>query len=567
VGRLATIRGMTVKTPLVRRSLVLFVVACVAFLAAIDTLPHPASIAATSAIDDQHWSIDSQEVSTGNGGAVSLSFTDPFIKDGRYIIVDKLHFPGLQGQTIDTGIVLRDKLHKNVTNVQPNILYPGFAIEANTVNVVGSGYIWSTSGVYSSTGSQQLLLPRYGVYYGFSSGGVRDGSPSFSSTRTVMSNADGSDWPSNSHTQTFIRLPLLGTVSSVIQNPDGSSFYENRYINPPTSTNETKYQETTGITRDTTALGDGTILIGGVGGACLGNVSNCDVAWLNDAKFRTDYTSSNSNYYRASMFFGDIKDLKITGDEKINNVDKTLFDGVPAFDLLTGYCGFYDTVTAQFIIAENPDLVTCTPPSVTLTSGTPGLTFTYLQNHPSPNTATCLTGQNLPAGEGCFTMTAAGTLGLSFPILPDTWLPGMHHFQVEIRFADEARTIDFDIVYMPPGTLTLVKRAWQDVPADTSYDDILDGEYVEIISDESASPPVIPVLSSDTSITFTFTAEYVVHVDGVPDSDFTGRAGLTDVSVTDDVLNADGSVLCVIDDLLVNTPVGCTSDPWKAGTP
>jgi len=517
---------MNTKTSWVKRSSAMLAVAMVVCLAAIYSLDH-VTPATADPIPPQNWSLDTTTVSTETGADVTMTITDPIIHDGRYVSVDTLTFPGKRNQTIDTGIIVRDELGAGTP----------FTIIANASSS-SSGYLTSTSGVYlfgtTPSSTTPVFMPRYGLYYGYSS--LVSGNMA---TRTMMATGNGTNLNSPIP---HMALPLSGVITTTLRNQTGTSFSESLNIVPPSG--QGQLQSTSNISAATGVLGDGTLLIGGVGGSCLdGNTSpaTCQAAWDQDAGLR----ASGSN--RASMFVGNITSVTITG----GTGEQLLFKGTPAYDLMTGQCGLYDTVEARFITSQDPvnAPLTCATPTITVTSvDVPSLVFNY-----SRSSVHCT---SIQAQAGHFCMTGVdGTLRLSVPPLPQGWVPGEHEFVLTITSGSVVKTITFTLVYMPPGTLTITKQAW-----------VLDaesGEYEELVYDDSTDPPVIPVLPSGTSIKFTFTVVYEVRdVDGVADdSIFDGRPGLVDVVVEDDVLtteNPDPHTICEINHLWVNTPDVCT---------
>jgi len=551
---------MSAKASWIKRSTVMLAVAMVACLAAINSLDNPTTAAADPIAN---WSLNPSPaiIPTDTGADVTMTINDPIIYDGRYVTVDKLHFPGQRYQTIDIGI----SPQKN----QASGGDAGYNIVVNTLNVVGSGYLFSTSGVYSSTATTnntQRLLPPYGVYYGYNS---RASSASHSSaTITVVATGDNTQLITG---QNLLLYPLVGKVSAVIWYHDGH-LYENRYITPGGNA------ATDNFAGNDKTLGTGNLLIGGVGGSCLGNGAACTSAWTDDGNYKSN--PSGSNYYRASMFSGDVQNVTVKGNPKVSGVDSVLFAGIPAFDIETGYCGLYDTNATsgtKFFMAENPELVTCTAPSITASStspnDTPNLVFDYTRNSQQCEAAQAQT--TTTTVHACMT-PVNGTLRFSAPPLPgetppqyNGWVAGPHPFQLTITTSGSSgtvvKTIDFTLIYVrptPPGTLSIDKRAWLDVPPGTSYDDILAGGltglYQELkpIYDGSADPPMmkLPVLPSGTFVTFTFTV--LNSVPPVPDTDFTGRSGLSNVLVQDDGVTVPN---CPLLNLLVNVPVGCTA--------
>ena len=506
--------------------------AVVFVLAAINTVNDQA---VADSIPITNWSFDTTEVSIASGGDVYLTINGPIIQDSRYVLVDKLTFPGKQHQTIDTGIVVRDHI--------PAVDHTGFNVQAWVPRQVGSGYLFSTNGVftYAQSGTK-ILFPRYGVFYGYSSRTPRDANNS--AIRTVMSPGTDTDiFNDPQHTQENIAHSFEGFFSATLSNPSGLSFIEERNITPIGQSSPT-HASTARIGKDPSFLGDTTLLIGGVGGPCL-SVTSCEPVWETDAKYKEDTYVYRK--YSASMFEGDVTAFKIFGNTDGTNA---IFDGVPAYDQVTGYCGFYDTVSGQFKTAEPgyETLVTCSAqtPSISVTSisDSPSLEFEYVTDPaqcssvPTPVTNPCVTSVD-------------GALRLALPPLPDGWEPGGHPFRLTISYGTVDRTIDFILTYVgstPPGTLSIDKRAWEGVPVGTQHDAILKGAFTKL--------PDGAALPLDTDITFTFTVLYEVPADeGV---NYTGRPGLTNVVITDKVGDTE-ILICVIDTVLVNTPVGCTA--------
>jgi len=527
-----------VKTSWVRRSTAGLAVSLVVSLAAINQVTHQATADPTPIAN---WSLDTTEVSIASGGDVYVTIDDPIIHDTRYVPVDKLTFPGKRHQTIDTGIVVQDHL--------PAIDKAGFNVQAWVSRQVGSGYLFSTNGVftYAESGTK-ILLPRYGVFYGYSSLVPRDSN--FSAIRTVLSAGTNIDFPSTAQTtQTNIPLPFTGFFSATLSNPSGVSFIEERDITPIGASSPTQAL-TTNIGKDPSFLGGTTLLVGGVGGPCL-SATSCESVWTTDGLYKTD--SSIYHRYSASMFEGDVTSFKIFGNtDGTSATNNTLiFDGIPAYDQVTGYCGLYDTLSAQFKTAEagSEALVTCASQTPTISvasmSDSPSLVFDYIENP-----AQCSSTQT-PVINPCVT-SVDGVLRLALPPLPDGWAAGAHPFRLTISYGDAQRIIDFTLFYVgpvPPGQLSIRKRAWKDVPVGMPYAAILGGGFTELLDGA-----VIPL---DTDVTFTFTVLYAV----APDSggDYTGRSGLKDVVVTN------GSVQVCTLDVDVNVPQGCTMRPSSLG--
>jgi len=497
------------------------------------------SLAAISSVNDQanadsipitNWSFDTTDVSIDSGGDVYLTINGSIIQDSRYAPVDKLTFPGKRHQTIDTGIVVRDHI--------PAVDHTGFNVQAWVSRQVGSGYLFSTNGVFTNTGSgTKILIPRYGVFYGTSS--ISPFDSNFSAMRTVMSQGTGDILNTSQSTLANIALPFTGFFSGTLSNPSGISFIEERNITPIGQSSPT-HASTAKIGKDSSFLGDATLLVGGVGGPCLSSpATSCEPVWKTDAEYKTD-----PSIYRkqsAAMFEGDVTAFKIFG-----NTDGTsaIFDGVPAYDKLTGYCGLYDTVSARFTTAEPgyETLVTCAAQtatiSVTSTSDSPSLLFDYIANP-----AQCSSAQT-PVTNPCLT-SLDGVLRLALPPLPDGWAPGEHPFRLTISYGSVQRTIDFTLNYIgstPPGEFSIQKRAWRDVPAGIGYAAILGGGFVEIFDGA--------VIPSNTAIIFTYTVRYDVPAD--ERGDYTGMPGLENVVVTDG-----GQTICTINVLNVNRPEGC----------
>jgi len=242
------------------------------------------------------------------------------------------------------------------------------------------------------------------------------------------------------------------------------------------------------------------------------------------------------------MFHGDITSFKAYGNPGTTSDtnDVLLFNGIPAYDQLTGFCGLYDTVSSTFKTAEDATLLKCGQPPIAVesTSGDPKMVFTHIED----------LGQcSAPVVSPCMKSTMIGDtviLRLALPPLPDGWAAGSHPFRMTIILGDNVtKTIDFTLYYVdgttPPGELSIDKRAWKDVPHNTEYADII-GNFEEL--------PDGAVIPADTNITFTYTVLYEVASD---EGDYTGRPGLTDVTVTDG-----GALVCTID-LTVNVAEGC----------
>ena len=483
-----------------------------------------------------NWSFDTTQVSAVFGGDVNLTIDDPIIRKGRYVSVDALHFTGERYQTIDTGIVLGDNL--------PNVVGADFTVQANATQT-GGGYLFSTSGVYTSTASSSVLLPRYGVYYGTSPFNKLPRDSHQSGMRTVLSTGNNIEFPTGI-TQTNIALPITGSLSATISNPTGSSFREKRSLQPPDD--PPKVEETTAIGQSPSILGDGTLLIGGVGGPCLATpaATACDTFWSQDDGFRS-YSHDNLQFYRSSMFQGDMTSFKVFGNPgKTSDTNNSpLFDGIPAYDMVTGYCGFFDRLSSQFKTAQTPSLIECTTPRITAISTNPDSSRLIFDYETSVQYAAA-PGQTIHAP----LTSVDGALRFSVPALPQDWSGGDHEFILMITSGSMKKSIIFTLCYvgaMPHGQLRVEKHAWIDVPPGTSYSDIINGNYTEI--------PSGSVLPSNTILTFTYTVTY--EVEEPPGIVYTGLPGLPEVIVAGP--GVDDPTVCTLRDLLVNIPSGCAS--------
>jgi len=507
--------------------------AVVFVLAAINTVNDQA---VADSIPITNWSFDTTEVSIASGGDVYLTINGPIIQDSRYVLVDKLTFPGKQHQTIDTGIVVRDHI--------PAVDHTGFNVQAWVPRQVGSGYLFSTNGVftYAQSGTK-ILFPRYGVFYGYSSRTPRDANNS--AIRTVMSPGTDTDiFNDPQHTQENIAHSFEGFFSATLSNPSGLSFIEERNITPIGQSSPT-HASTARIGKDPSFLGDTTLLIGGVGGPCL-SATSCEPVWTTDAWYKTEKDADPSyHYYSASMFEGDITAFKIFGNTDGTNA---IFDGIPAYDQVTGYCGFYDALSGQFKTAEPgyETLVTCSSqtPDISVTSidDSPSLEFDYVTD------PTQCSSVQTPVINPCLT-SVDGVLRLALPPLPDGWSPGGHLFRLTISYGDVHRTIDFMLNYIsstPIGSLSIDKQAWKNVPVGTDWQEIVNGSCYQANEDHCVQLPQDSVIPIGSTVTFTFTVSYVL------DDEWTGKPGLSEVIVTDD-----GDEVCKLTNVLVNTPIGC----------
>jgi len=194
------------------------------------------------------------------------------------------------------------------------------------------------------------------------------------------------------------------------------------------------------------------------------------------------------------------------------------FDGIPAYDLVTGTYGLYDTVSGSFF-GNQSGVGAITGPAVgyaVLVGGNPCQPVTF---------------------------TAANTLTCT---VPASTLPGDGAGPVDVTVTRDATTIltlagAYDYVApTPPGVLTVVKRAWAGVPPGATYDEIVDDQLTGVRELSSGT-----VVLADQPITWTYTVTYATEQ--------ADAAGLTDVAITD----SDLGPVCVLPALAANQPDGC----------
>ncbi len=110
--------------------------------------------------------------------------------------------------------------------------------------------------------------------------------------------------------------------------------------------------------------------------------------------------------------------------------------------------------------------------------------------------------------------------------------------------------------YTADGELTVVKRAWANVPSGLTnqqvYDLVISGDLsasgtFELLDGEAVPP--------GTTIWWTYTVLASYEVNGVPYGGSTD-VGLIDVVVSDDQLTGD---VCTIPTVYLNTPTGCAA--------
>lgn len=507
------------------------------------------SVSPASADDPPYIGVDSMTYTPGandipslTGRDLDLTISDPLIYDARYVTVDKLHFPGFRYQTINTGIIadaMIDTTH-------------GLKVDTTTSSPVGGGFLFSTYGVFrSGTGLEYALVPRYGLYFGHTESTPRDVNQN--ATRVVIADIQDTKESNNR-----VLLALDGRITTTLsnQNSNGGAAYTRVTIGIGTTTTPTTPLTTVGKPLSSLKNGGvpGSIVIGGVtdGGttaACLEtNKTACDAIVSPKRGWDLESTYAGTSSYKKSMFTGDIGLFTITKNTldaqgTVTGSD-VVYQGIPAYDLMTGYCGYYDFISQQFSTAEagHESLVTCKPDNPTLTvesvSDSPKMVFTYSSDcTQAPSTTACMT-------------SIAGTLRLSLPPLPTGWEPGAHLFQLAIDSGNTLKITTFAVFYVPTGTLSIDKRAWMDVPAGTTFEAIVGGTCSEC--DEVPSGTTIP-LGSD--VVFTFTVAYSVLPDPQLGS-WAGRYGLPDVDVTDRANNGPVTDVCTISDILVSDPAG-----------
>ena len=493
-----------------------------------------------SEFDNVTYAAGATDIPSPTARDVDLTITDPIIHDARYVTVDSLTFPGKRYQTIDTGITADGIIDSS----------NGVKVEAQTSNVVGGGYLFSTSGVFRSTGGEYALVPRYGLFYGYTNTSPFDNQTKHSATRVTI--ADYS-WTSES---SKVLQPLDGTITTTLSNPTTSTYKVAISINGTSPTQSNVNKNLNGLSDG----GPGPIVIGGVNGTCLEKLNpetKCEGTSTNEGwKRESTYVSTpNLPNYHTSMFQGSISQFRIYG--KNNALD---FDGVPAYDLMTGYCGFYDIVTSKFTTAETPSLVTCTPPTPTMTlesvsgSDSPNLVFTYARSDAECAQAKAQT--TATTVYACMAPTADGKLRLSVPSLPAGWALGPHSFLLTVSAsASQGRTTTISLFYVPEGTLNVVKQAWMNVPAGADFQYITSGQCNTDDTTKCINLPNDSAIPSGSQVTFTFSVTY--SVTPVPQLGvMAGRYGLPTVVVTDQINGGSPTQVCTISDILVSDPPG-----------
>lgn len=483
-------------------------------------------------------------------------FTQPGgIYENRYLAVASVKFPGTRGQTIDTGVSIRDNLPTTEEALAGGLSKAnGILIQATTRNTQGSGYVVSSSsGVYSSAAaSGPVLLPKYGLFYG--DGLIGTTHSSF--TRATLNEADLAGYTSVPPAYATKGGYWRTEIATVLFNRTGKSFYFD--VSFDDLWGQTVSQE--GINRNSSILAGETFLIGGVGGDCLGDAVKCQDAWTKDAQYRSAGTGT-MNYTRASMFLGEMTAFTIEGWG-----DRMVFIGIPVSDMYTGQCGFYDTISKKFVTSQTAGVLQCGSPvsyeahaMLANPSGAASgadVLFTLTKTDDAETCSALMANSATPIG--CFYPTQETPTMMMFVIpsrvglLGDT-KPGS---DVTIVFtatgttpkglATNAKdhyteTVSFVIDYAdPPGQLTIRKQAWAGVGQSVSTwaDFLNDKGKREIKSGSVATPDDL------ADVTFSYTVTFVPDIPGDE---------LTYVSITDNLLGPIGKVSRVAD----NAPGGC----------